>query len=56
MGAGLLAKTVNQSKMFQLNHRIREQARSHIFGLVVSGVQVQVQVQVQVLVAAPAQA
>jgi hypothetical protein len=26
----LLAKAVCQSKMFQLNHRIREQARSHI--------------------------
>ena len=30
VGAGLLAKAVCQSKMFQLNHRIREQARSHI--------------------------
>jgi hypothetical protein len=27
----LLAKAVCQSKIFQLNHRIREQARSHIW-------------------------
>ncbi len=38
MGAGLLAKTVCQSNMFQLNHRIREQARSHSFYRVGSGV------------------
>ena len=29
VGAGLPAKAVCQPKMFQLTHRIREQARSH---------------------------
>ena len=29
VGAGLLAKAVCQSQVFQLIHRIREQARSH---------------------------
>ena len=30
VGAGLLANAVCQSQMYQLNHRFREQARSHI--------------------------
>jgi hypothetical protein len=30
VGAGLLANTVRQYPIYQLTHRIREQARSHI--------------------------
>jgi hypothetical protein len=38
VGAGLLAKAVDQSKWLWLTHRFREQARSHI-GFVVLQVQ-----------------
>ncbi len=34
VGAGLLAKAVCQSANSSLTHRIREQARSHIFNRV----------------------
>ena len=29
VGAGLLAKAVDQPEMYRLTHRLREQARSH---------------------------
>jgi hypothetical protein len=37
VGAGLLAITVGQLKIHQLNHRYREQARTHFLGVWANG-------------------